>query len=215
MRVVIVGAGTGVGKTHVACALASALVRRGVSLVARKPIESGYDEPVSDASALARAAGHSTIAPTFALAEPVSPHRAARRSGCSIRLEPIVESMRCDPATLVECAGGLLSPLSLELTNLDLATALEPDAVVLVVANRLGALHDVRACTLALASRGLGDRLIVALSAPAERDLATAHNAEELTMLGWAPSVVEFPRAPLGDATTRAAADSLASRLGT
>jgi len=210
MRAVVVGAGTGVGKTHVACALAAALVRRGLPLTARKPVESGYDEPVSDAAALARAAGHPTITPTFVLAEPVSPHRAARRAGLTIDLEPIRASWSGDSATLVESAGGLLSPLAPGLTNLDLAAAVEPDVVVLVVANRLGALHDVRACTMALATRALDARVVIVLSEPAARDVATEHNAEELEVLGWALQVVEFPRALLDEAPTRAAADSLA-----
>lgn len=211
MRVVVVGAGTGVGKTHVACALASSLVRRGVPLTARKPIESGFDEPRSDAAALARAAGHPTLRPTYALGEPVSPHRAARAAGIAIGLEAILAACADDRATLVETAGGLLSPLGPELTNLDLTEQLGPDAVVLVVANRLGALHDVRATSLALAGRRLDDRTLVVLSEPEQADVATTHNAEEIVALGWSSQVVTFARAPLDAAETCAAADALAA----
>lgn len=213
-RVVVVGAGTGVGKTHVACALASVLVDRGFALVAKKPVESGYDEPASDAAALARAAGHSILRPLHALAAAVSPHRAARLEGVAIDLGGLVRWCDGAGATLVETAGGLLSPLSPSLTNLDLASALRPTHVVLVVGNRLGALHDVRSCQLALRERGLAATVV--LSAPVSDDAATSHNAEELRTLGWASEVIEFPRRPLGAPGTKRAALALAAvlRLG-
>jgi dethiobiotin synthetase len=206
-RVVMVGAGTNVGKTHVACALASELVRRGVPLVARKPVESGYVEPSSDAAALARAAGHPLLRPHHALDEAVSPHRAARRAGLTLELAPLLTWCGNEPFSLVETAGGLLSPLAPSLTNLELTVGLAPSAVVLVVANRLGALHDVRACQLALAAHGLSPHVV--LSAATIPDEASTHNAEELLALGWAPSVTVFPRAPLDDESTREAAGRL------
>src|SRR5207302_678146 len=115
--------------------------------------------------------------------------------------------------TLVETAGGLLTPLGAAATNLDLAERLAPDAVVLVAADRLGALHDVRACLLALESRPpLAARTVVVLSAPPQADAATGSNAAELALLGWADAIV-FPRAPLDDDATRAAAARLANAL--
>jgi len=209
--IVVVGAGTNVGKTHVACALASALVRRGEPVTAKKPIESGYEAEGSDAARLAAAAGHPLIAPRYALAEPVSPHRAARHEGLSLEKVELVRFCASATDTLVETAGGLLSPLSPSLTNLDLTVALAPTRVVLVAANRLGALHDVRACQLALAARAL--TAFVVLSAPPVADEATHHNGAELALLGWAPRVFEFPRAEAHSPATLAAADALAAAL--
>src|SRR5438067_13438467 len=86
-RTVVCGAGTGVGKTHVACALAAEWRRREVPAVALKPIESGFDEmrkETSDAAYLALAAGSPFRRPCYALREPVSPHRAARAEGMAI-----------------------------------------------------------------------------------------------------------------------------------
>ncbi|MBM4359353.1 MAG: dethiobiotin synthase [Deltaproteobacteria bacterium] len=211
LRVVMVGAGTNVGKTHVACALAVELVRRGLPLVARKPVESGYVEPASDAAALARAAGHPILRPFRALDEPVSPHRAARRAGVTLELSDLLAWCGDEPCSLIETAGGLLSPLGPSLTNLELTVALAPTAVVLVVANRLGTLHEVRACQLALAAHGLVPHVV--LSGAPLADEASTHNAEELVTLGWASRVVEFPRAALDAEATRRAATRLADAI--
>src|SRR5689334_11303421 len=99
-RIVILGTGTGVGKTHVSLALGRALAaRRSAGAQPRrfallKPIESGFspDAP-SDASRLAaesRAISLPSDHPRYALAEPISPHLAARRAGLSIEI-PVVQ----------------------------------------------------------------------------------------------------------------------------
>lgn len=211
LRIVVVGAGTGVGKTHVATALAAELVRRGVPLTARKPVESGYAESGSDAERLARSAGHPTLRPLYALREPVSPHRAARNEGITVALEPILAWCSGDRATLVETAGGLLSPLSPAITNLDLTRALGPTAVVLVAADRLGVLHEVRACLHLLGEHGMVPRVV--LSRPEVADASTEHNAAELAALGWVRDATVFPRAAEASPETRAAAVTLADRL--
>ncbi len=209
--IVVVGAGTGVGKTHVSCALVAELRRRGVAIEARKPVESGYADVESDAERLAMAAGHATFRPRYAFVEAASPHRAARRAGVRIELTELLAWCPRSGGWLIETAGGLLSPLSESLSNLDFTAALEPAAVVLVVANRLGALHDVRACQLALATRELTAQVV--LSEPANGDEATLTNSEELAQLGWAATSIEFPRAFLDDSKTKAAASGLADAL--
>ena len=62
MRLVVLGTDTGVGKTHVGCALVRALRGRGVDVAVSKPVESGADTGdgilrPADAIALAEAAG--------------------------------------------------------------------------------------------------------------------------------------------------------------
>ncbi|MFZ5895919.1 MAG: dethiobiotin synthase [Myxococcota bacterium] len=87
-RVVVVGTGTGVGKTAVSCALLRALgrVHPSVRAMGLKPIETGItpDRTGSDA-ALLEAASVGFEAPSnhplYALREPVSPHLAARLAG--------------------------------------------------------------------------------------------------------------------------------------
>jgi dethiobiotin synthetase len=91
-------------------------------------------------------------------------------------------------SVLIETAGGVLSPINENQTNLDLALALEPSCWVLVGADRLGVLHDMRAT---LTSMQYLARLpdIILLSAPRVPDESTGTNRQELGILGWAEIV--------------------------
>lgn len=215
-RVVICGTGTEVGKTHVACALIAHLAATGEAVVGLKPIESGVDGAAeTDSAQLGRHAGSEDLGACFAFRDPVSPHLAARREARAIELDPIRRWVddHDSPWQVVETAGGLLSPLSRELTNLELALALSPTSLVLCAPDRLGVLHDVAATLMALRHAGLANRTVVALSAPAEPDDSTGTNATELDTLGRADRPVAFPRGPIADDGTRQAAAALAVRL--
>jgi dethiobiotin synthetase len=206
-RVVMLGCGTGVGKTRVSAALLRELGRRGLPCLGLKPVESGVSlldldkPPAGSDAALLDAAGslHSPLEhPLYALAEPISPHLAARLSGVTIDLARIsswvaqseisvtghVSSNRAI-WTVLETAGGVFSPLAPGLTNFDLACAVEPACWVLVAADALGVLHDVSATSEALAARGRSaDHLV--LSQAREPDASTGRNAAELAQLGIA-----------------------------
>jgi dethiobiotin synthetase len=199
-RVAVVATGTEVGKTHVACALLASLRSAGAPCVGLKPIESGLSPAhVSDAARLAEASASEVIEPLYGFVEAVSPHLAARREGRGIDVEACVRWARQRAAgwTVVETAGGLLSPLSPTATNLTLVEALQPDAVVVVAPDRLGVLHDVSAVMLALASIASRRRVIVVMSATAdaEPDASMGTNAAEVVTLGICADVVSFPRA--------------------
>jgi dethiobiotin synthetase len=217
-RIVLVGTGTEIGKTHVGVALVGALSSAGIEVAGLKPVESGIGMGVSDSERLAEAGSfHVKRLPPYRLAAPLSPHIAAPREGLTIELAPVVEWVDSVAAawTVVETAGGLLSPLAPGLTNLDLTVALRPDAVVLVAPDRLGVLHDVTAAMLAL--RVLAPRLpqaVVALSAPRQADGSTGTNEGELRVLGIALSVVTFPRGGAQDLQTRRVAGELLRALG-
>lgn len=202
MRIVIVGAGTDVGKTHVGVALVSAFASRGASVCGLKPIESGVPsgEVGPDATALEQASQRRLIHPQpYVFADPVSPHLAARRAGIAVELGTVrtwVDRHSAD-WVLIETAGGLLSPLALNLTNLDLAKSLNPDALVLVALDRLGVLHDVAACQLALRvgfAPAPPPPTVVVLQTPAVLDASTGTNAPELQLLGTAAEVIVMPR---------------------
>ena len=215
-RIVICGTGTEIGKTHVACALIDHLVATGARVVGLKPIESGVDGAAeTDSARLGKHAATADLGACFAFRDPVSPHLAARREHRSIELDPIRRwvAERDADWQVVETAGGLLSPLSPSLSNLDLALALEPTSVVLCAPDRLGVLHDVSASLLALQQAALADRTIVALSTPAVVDDSTGSNGAELDLLARAHRVPEFPRAELDAADTAEAAAQLATRL--
>jgi dethiobiotin synthetase len=214
-RVVVLGCGTGVGKTRVSVALLSELSRRGARCLGLKPIESGVSgrlssgEPPrdSDAEALQRAGSLRAKAlrhPLYGLPDPVSPHLAARSLGITISIERcatwVVEAEFGAMAPLVasdmvlwsviETAGGVFSPLGPDATNFELGLALEPAIWIMVAADALGALHDVSATLQAMRARGRAPEHLV-LCAAREPDASTGSNAAELAALGIAqPSAV-------------------------
>ena len=205
----MVGTGTGVGKTHLSVALVRALAAAGHLVAGLKPVESGVGAGVTDAELLDRAGTfHVKQPPPYALRAPISPHLAAAREGVTLRLEPVVAWVAgVDDAVVavVETAGGLLSPLGIGLTNLDLTCALAPEAVVLVGVDRLGILHDLTATLFAL--RSLAPSLpepVVVLQTLADADASTGSNARELVDLGIAKLVATLPHADAGsDAVQR------------
>jgi dethiobiotin synthetase len=217
-RIAIVGTGTEVGKTHLGVALISALTTSGVEAAGLKPVESGVGSGVSDTERLGQTGMfHVKHPPPYALKTPVSPHLAARLEGVTIELDRIVAWVdACAAAwTIVETAGGLLSPLGPAFTNLHLVRALWPDALVLVAVDRLGVLHDLAACQVAL--RSLAPELpepLVALQCPAQADASTGTNGAEIVGLGIASRLVVIPRGEPGSPEVRAAVTGLVGLLG-
>jgi dethiobiotin synthetase len=217
-RIVVVGTGTEIGKTHVGVALVTALAAAGHEVAGLKPVESGVGTGVTDSELLGRAGTfHVKQPPPYALRAPISPHRAAAMEGITLQLGPIVAWVDGVGAAwiLVETAGGLLSPLGAELTNLDLACALKPDLVVLVAPDRLGVLHDVTATMFALhvLAPDLPEPLVV-LQAPAEGDASTGTNAEELLALEIVRTVATVPRGAPGSVQVQLVVAEVLQMLG-
>jgi len=216
MRIVVVGTGTDVGKTHLGVALVSALARRGVSVCGLKPVESGVPAGAvgADGAALAQAGTFHVKHPQpYTFTDPVSPHLAARRQGVTIEMDQVGSWVASHDASwvLVETAGGLLSPLSAALTNLDLAEYLAPDAWLLVGVDRLGVLHDVAACRLAMRTlcRPAPPRTVVVLQAPAVTDHSTGTNAPELRLRATAEPVLVMPRGEPASPECQKAAEAI------
>ena len=172
---VVVGTGTGVGKTTLTASILRAL--RPLDPLGWKPIETGSE---ADETALAEACGRREPA-LYRFDAPISPHLAARREGKTIALERIVQraaQLRSEGPLLLETAGGLFSPLDDDgNTNAELAQRLRPETLLLVAPNRLGVLHDVEAC-LRGARHLAFDGLV--LTHPAKVDASTDSNSEEL-----------------------------------
>ncbi len=216
-RIVVLGTGTEVGKTYTTCQMAELLTSQPACCVvlALKPIETGVQRVENTDAAKLGQASLPRLPPyhAYSFASPVSPHRAARLSGTRIdvdrtvewiseRLERVVNA-RSAPIScanqstsefaLIETAGGVFSPINENQTNLDLALALEPSCWVLVGADRLGVLHDVRATLIAMQCLArLPD--IVLLNAPSIPDESTGTNRQELGILGWAEIVGRISR---------------------
>lgn len=209
-RIVVVGTGTGIGKTWLSCHLIRALRARGLHALGLKPIESGVT-PLSttDGGELARASyDDAELAKTlelsapYRLLEPISPHLAARNAGTTIELHAPLKYVRDRESTrmgdrnadlsIIETAGGLFSPLAPGLTNWDLARALEPARWLLVAPDSLGVLHDVTATLRASNSLGRSpDAIALCRSRPA--DASTGTNADEIERLGIAARPCVFP----------------------
>lgn len=157
----VTGTGTDIGKTYVSCALLRALKARGAAVDAFKPVVSGFDPKdaaTSDPARLAAALGAPgdvfRIAPRRYLA-PLSPNIAARLEGDTLRLDDMVidavaraAELR-DGLLLVEGAGGVMSPLTDDRTNLDMAAALGAP-VLLVAGSYLGTISHVLTALVAL-----------------------------------------------------------------
>jgi len=151
--VLVVGTGTEVGKTWVACRLARALRRRGLIVAARKPAQSydsGDDLSATDAALLAHATGEhpAAVCPQHrwypvAMAPPMAAEVLGRRP---FTIADLVDELAWPPAVgvgLVEAAGGVRSPLAADGDALALARALLPDRVVLVADAGLGTINAV------------------------------------------------------------------------
>lgn len=217
-RVAVVGTGTGVGKTHSSVALVAALAARGHKVCGLKPIESGVDGlSRSDADQLALVSSIEPEPAPYRFPEPLSPHLAARRCARAVSLDVVAAwvDRQQAPLVIIESAGALLSPLGPGVTNADLVRALAPDAVVLVGLDRLGILHEVASCMLALRALAPGlPPALVLLNPPAAPDASTGTNAGELATLDVARDTVVMPRAVPTAPSSLAAAELALARLG-
>ena len=183
---VIVGSDTEVGKTYVSCGILRSIRARGIPARGIKPIESGVEALTpsnEDGVLLARASGQSE--PTQALIRlntPIAPPAAADLEGVILDWDALmqqVSSLRLtDGVTLVEGAGGQLSPLTWSTTAVDLAKAINAPLIV-VVADRLGAVHHTRANLAVARANGLRVAGIV-LCAGTSADSTTGKNRAAL-----------------------------------
>lgn len=182
---VVCGADTGDGKTWLAVRLTQSLRESGHRVAVLKPLESGVDPhgPL-DAHALCDAAGWprtrlADVCP-WQLPRPVTPAAELQRLGITVTGEQIREAAaRVSDAhdlLIVESAGGVRSPLTDELTSIDLALLLDA-AVLLVVGNRLGAISRA-VCAVRECERAGAKVLALVLNTDSRSiDEATEHNA--------------------------------------
>ncbi|MEM8937457.1 MAG: dethiobiotin synthase [Pseudomonadota bacterium] len=163
----VTGVGTEIGKTYVSCALLKAKRAEGAKVRAVKPLMSGFDPDdieSSDAGQLIQACGLNVNADTLAdvcahsFVPPVAPNLAARQAGVSLEDGAILQFIRArlasDAFTLVEGAGGVLSPVTDTLNHAGLIAALNLPAIV-VGANYLGAISHTLSALEALDKRGI------------------------------------------------------------
>lgn len=203
----ITGTDTGVGKTYVTALIARELVAAGRAVGVYKPVASGcrlvgVQIMADDALALWEAAGRpgrlEHVCPQRFLA-PLAPHRAAAAEGKKVDAQLLREGLnvwsgQCD-IVLVEGAGGLMSPLSDDDYNADLALDLGFPLVV-VAANKLGTINATLQTLITAAAYGEGLSIagVVLNQTDSGRDDASmASNLEELAARCGPPVLAAVP----------------------
>ena len=179
--VFVTGTDTGVGKTVVSACLAKAW-----DADYWKPVQTGLAEEAGDTASVAALAGlalERLHPPVHEFNPPVSPHLAAEAAGARIDLESL-ELPTSDRPIVVEGAGGALVPLNGRETMLDLMVRLDLP-VVLVAADRLGAINQTLLTLEALRARGLEVLGVVLTGEPfADNRAAIAHHGRARILAG-------------------------------
>lgn len=198
--VFVTGTDTGVGKTVVGAATVAHLTAGGTAIAARKPVESGCADDgealqPADGAALHRAAGAreplARVTP-WRLRHAISPERAAWLEGVSLKGSDLMEAVGAGAAAdyrWVEGAGGLLSPLTGDALNADLAVALGLPVIV-VAADRLGCINHTLLTVEAARHRGLTVAAVVVNAVEAGDRGATANRDDlaarlDCPVIGW------------------------------
>jgi len=174
----VTGTDTGVGKTVVAAVLARAAARSGGAAY-WKPVQTGDDD---DAAEVARLAQLASSEATYSFALPASPHEAARAEGAAVdpaRLDAELDRRLAAAGAgrlIAELAGGLLVPLTDDVTQLDWLARRRPP-LVLVARSGLGTLNHTLLSLEALRARQLEPRALFLVGAPHPSNLATLRRA--------------------------------------
>ena len=162
----VTGTGTEIGKTYVTAALLQALRARGHAVDAFKPVVSGFDpafasdsDPGRLLAGLARPVTPETVAEMspWRYAAPLSPPLAAKMEGRALVMDEVAQACReridraGDTLLLIEGAGGIMSPVDEDHTNLDLIQRLGAP-ILLVSGSYLGTIsHTLTAVEAARA----------------------------------------------------------------
>lgn len=159
----VAGTATEVGKTWVSAAVLAELRRRGVSVAARKPLQSfdPLDPHPRDADVLAAATGESpdvVCASSASFPVPMAPPMAAdvlgrpRPTTADVLAGVAPEQWPTDVAVgVVETVGGVASPMTATDHSAGVLARLKPDVVVLVADAGLGTIDAVRTSVAYLA----------------------------------------------------------------
>lgn len=194
-RIVVTGTDTGIGKTVFSAALAGAL-----DGFYWKPIQAGLDEE-TDSQTVLRLSGlaaERVLPEAYRLRTPASPHLAAELDGVTIDHEALLVP-ETDRPLVVEGAGGLLVPLTRNVTYLDLMVRWRV-SVVLCARTTLGTINHSLLSIEALRARGvamLGIAFIGDANVESERIIT---EMGKVRRLGRLPHVAPLTRDTLREA---------------
>ena len=196
----VTGTDTGVGKSVVSATLFHRY-RKGRIVRYWKPIQTGIesDNDTADVARLARCDETEIIDHGVRLARPVSPHLAARLSGCTIDTDQLLEPFRRDDGDacwIVEGAGGVLVPINNRDTMADLMVRLGLPVVV-VARTALGTINHTLLTLEALRARALEIAGVVTVG-PQDADACEAiERYGRVVVLGQMPTFVPLTAAAL------------------
>lgn len=199
-RYFVTGTGTGVGKTFVTCSLATLARRRGLDVVAHKPIETGClsvdGKLVGDdqgrlceaSSSWLRASGDDEVAfGTYQFQHPLAPLAAAALEGEAIdmaRIQRAIERASRGPKRvvdllLVEGAGGWRVPITPQHDMSSLARLVGGQVLVVGLAT-LGTINHSLLTLEAVERDGLSIAALVLSNRPEDSRSAVEGNVEQI-----------------------------------
>jgi dethiobiotin synthetase len=194
-RIFVSGTDTGIGKTVFSAALAGTL-----DGFYWKPIQAGLNDE-TDSQTVLRLSGlaaERVLPESYRLRTPASPHLAAERDGVTIDHEALLVPEK-DRPLVVEGAGGLLVPLTRNVTYLDLMARWRVP-VVLCARTALGTINHSLLSIEALRARGvamLGIAFIGEANVESERIIV---EMGKVRRLGRLPHVAPLTRDRLHEA---------------
>lgn len=187
---IITGTDTDAGKTIATAGLLRAFHNMGIEAQAIKPIQTGcylkngiLQAPDTDIykEAINFKDNHNIFCQSiyrFKIAS--SPHLAIRQANMKITVEDIAEKilkkLADAPFTLIECAGGLMTPVNEAQTFFDLACAVNLP-LILVVKNRLGCINQALLCMKILAGSLRKNKMLLLINSSPEKNIILAENS--------------------------------------
>jgi dethiobiotin synthetase len=191
----ITGTDTGVGKTVFTALLARFLHGQKISIAALKPICSGgRDDAREIFTALNGALTLDEINPWHFRA-PIAPSLAAKLEKKSVKLSQVLAHIRATQrkfdVTIIEGAGGLLSPLGENFDSRNLLGALHATPII-VAQNKLGVVNHLL-LTLEALPKNLRAKAKIILMSPSKPDAATISNAKLLGQFFPAEEIFSLP----------------------
>lgn len=213
---VILATDTGVGKTHIGCALLDAARRCNQPLMPLKPVETGcrpvhtHEQPhtrqplwPADGAALHQACEQAwpldAICP-LRFATPVAAPEAARLEQQALLfqrdLTPLLAQTDNQPR-LIETAGGVYSPICEDALNIDIARHTQLP-VLLITPDRLGTLSSTLSAMQVILHQGLTLDRVILNPLPVSNDAYPPDNFSALTQWAgqlfpdWGGQIIRF-----------------------
>jgi dethiobiotin synthetase len=195
IQVVVTGTDTDVGKTVFTACFMTWLRAQGIPSIGFKPLASGGREDAERLFAAQQGTVPLDVINPWHFPEPLAPLLAARRAGRRVTLAAVAGHVRMASRGLrmsvVESAGGLLSPLLEGADAPQLIASLKASPVVVAV-DRLGVVGQVRLVWAALPEPSRRRAQVVLMSA-ARPDGSTETNCGLLAEYIGAERIHRFP----------------------